>query len=989
MDETKTKTSAKQKIIEQKTGVNNNVIKKFQNSDFSKCLIKTFSFFKIKTRNFHVHCSILNQFIFYVLPISHLLGIGLVLIHTYIFDNILRFNYYNVIKEEVLRYLITDIDDVHFELTKNEINSQFEDIGNIMFFNIYFDELISLGLLNDEKIFPNISIISETFFKEVDEILKLDGAYSLFSIPSDFAKKYIDDRKDSLSELAKVYYYFYPLISFEAYSVQTYINQTYLIAYEIDDKKNMKGEEMYFNFPMPSDEFFENNNFHAYNNFISPKPSMSSDNLNELINNSYYTENWYFKEDSMFRKYSSQYFNLYMNFIHLNLVHEGNINKTNIIVLDSYYKNNLNRQFIIEIIYFINQKKLKLGSFDHSVFIITNMSRQYPNVKWSDNLTYVASQNDITEIALSSVVSEYFHYGLISNSYNFFNKGVFYDNININLMAETTKYYYTIKGFNFDIRYFSPFFLYTKLSQRSLSVNKTFSEGQNLYIYFFNESWHIKDICSEYNFTLYKMYLNNYKIDCFNKKNLLYYTKEYAQNLNEEESTLPYCICLPLYCIKNLNKNFDPDNIEYANEITLPEKCQNNLKYYENNIREKNLVKSIEVDTSNIILKKGQNLNELLEDQFIKFSYVKFKLLGGLSFMIISIVDNTSLKMILTNLLYKFRRIRIYFIGIMSIGLFLLIIGIYTMIITYIVRVSKSIYEYKKKLNNFIKALQNKKTKQTNKKDELNNNNAFDDFMINDKISPENIPLLETDSLENKFIKKNFLINEENALIKDLFSIYCNFYKLKEENFENNYNEVKKESKIEKKIKALIDNNELFKLFCLISLYAPRFKLDINIDFNIYKDSKLMNNYLKSISKKTNINKEQILYTKSILYELLSTELINNDYGFITNLNFNYLTNINLDNKNKNNPIQNAIFKQVDEAERKDIEKLYNDEDEDNPTIKLVWKYKNLIMKSIEEKFEQDDYLQLNKLQSAFNTTLINAFYNYSNKIIISKENNP
>ena len=162
------------------------------------------------------------------------------------------------------------------------------------------------------------------------------------------------------------------------------------------------------------------------------------------------------------------------------------------------------------------------------------------------------------------------------------------------------------------------------------------------------------------------------------------------------------------------------------------------------------------------------------------------------------------------------------------------------------------------------------------------------------------------------------------------------------------------------------------------------------MDFNIYKDSKLMNNYLKSISKKSsNINKEQILYTKSILYELLSTEFIN-DYGLITNLNFNYLTNINLDNKNKKNPIQNSVFQQVDEIEKKDNyypEKIYTD-DEDNPTIKLVWKYKNLIMKNIEEKFEQDDYLQLNKLQSIFNTSLIDIFYNYSKKIITSKENN-
>ena len=72
------------------------------------------------------------------------------------------------------------------------------------------------------------------------------------------------------------------------------------------------------------------------------------------------------------------------------------------------------------------------------------------------------------------------------------------------------------------------------------------------------------------------------------------------------------------------------------------------------------------------------------------------------------------------------------------------------------------------------------------------------------------------------------------------------------------------------------------------------------MDYDFYQDSKLVQNYKKNISQKADINeyKEQILYTKSIIKELLSTELVT-DYGFITNLNFNYITNINL-NKEKN-----------------------------------------------------------------------------------------
>ena len=42
-------------------------------------------------------------------------------------------------------------------------------------------------------------------------------------------------------------------------------------------------------------------------------------------------------------------------------------------------------------------------------------------------------------------------------------------------------------------------------------------------------------------------------------------------------------------------------------------------------------------------------------------------------------------------------------------------------------------------------------------------------------------------------------------------------------------------------------------------------------------------------------------------------------------------------------------------------------------------------MKKIEEKFEQDDYLNLNKLDSYFNNTLINSYYNYMKRIITDK----
>ena len=119
---------------------------------------------------------------------------------------------------------------------------------------------------------------------------------------------------------------------------------------------------------------------------------------------------------------------------------------------------------------------------------------------------------------------------------------------------------------------------------------------------------------------------------------------------------------------------------------------------------------------------------------------------------------------------------------------------------------------------------------------------------------------------------------------------------------------------------------------------------------------------------------------------MLSTELIN-DYGFITNLNFNYMTNINLNEKGeKKNYIQMSIFRKVEEMMKKNPGKDNNDKLENEETnienIKMIFKNKNIVMKKIEDKFEQDDYLNLSKLKSSFDTTLVNSFYNYIKKII-------
>ena len=85
----------------------------------------------------------------------------------------------------------------------------------------------------------------------------------------------------------------------------------------------------------------------------------------------------------------------------------------------------------------------------------------------------------------------------------------------------------------------------------------------------------------------------------------------------------------------------------------------------------------------------------------------------------------------------------------------------------------------------------------------------------------------------------------------------------------------------------------------------------------------------------------------------------------------------------KDRAIQKGIFRPIMELEikNKKFKFLYENISNENSEIKLVWKNKNLIMKAIETKFEQDDYIQLDKLDSVFNNYLKNGYYNYIKKV--------
>ena len=254
----------------------------------------------------------------------------------------------------------------------------------------------------------------------------------------------------------------------------------------------------------------------------------------------------------------------------------------------------------------------------------------------------------------------------------------------------------------------------------------------------------------------------------------------------------------------------------------------------------------------------------------------------------------------------------------------------------------------------------------------------------NDKL--ERKRTLEKTSLlgpaDDEFENSNFIFSSENFLLDDLFGIFCNYYGISKNILITDKNHGRA------KISMMEKKNELFKLLCIFTLYAPKFKLNVSLDSNFYLNSKLNNNYLSATSKCHKDDKIKIALTQGIIFELLSTESIN-DYGLLLNLKFKYLTNINLKNKGKKNYIKNALFFKVKEKvehEKKNKVKYEDDDNFGDNEIKIICKERDEIFDVLESHFDSNDNYNLVTLQSAFKSFLINVYYKYLNIIISEGE---
>ena len=409
------------------------------------------------------------------------------------------------------------------------------DVEGQLFFEIYYKEMISLGLLDNpnNKIIPNISTNSSGLYLIFDDIANDLGNGEIFTMPEEFAKDYIDDRNyDSLGELAKLYYYMIPIVEGREFRRNT-INRTFFVAYEFDENKTIKNSELFFKFPRNKYSFENETNFTPKADILNPLVNVSKiDDIN-ITNNIYSTDNWFTKQDLDFRDLINLSEEGYSktSFSHLNNEYNGYIYKSAIMSLQQYIKRN-NSYYIINIIFFYQINNTEVRTNVSSNFILQR-NPDFPKIKneikqYSDNSNYFVLKSNSMESTLNSIDYQFFHYGLIRNINNtesFIKNGISFDSFNLDYFNDVLKHYNnytTIKSVNVDIRYLNTLYLYKMLFQSSNYIIIK-NKKEKSYLYHFNDTNKIKYICKEINFNEYKNYLDK---KCWREENSFFYDEQ-------------------------------------------------------------------------------------------------------------------------------------------------------------------------------------------------------------------------------------------------------------------------------------------------------------------------------------------------------------------------------------------------------------------------------------------------------------------------------
>ena len=941
------------------------------------------------------NCSILLQLLILLIPISIIMIIIIFIIHVNYYTNLYDFNFSKVFKEEFFDLYITQLDDLNTELTPIIVKETKIDTENHIFFQAYFKELSSVGFIDEDKNFlQNFTEDSTNIFSQFNNIPNVDVN---FSIPFDKAKDRIDNRgNDKLGGFAKIYYYMFPYIWQESFFKNLIINQSFFMAYEFEDglyfdyytwedvdARIITNENpLYFRFPNNKYGFKLDNNFVPNSYFLNPYIENTKFEHNYFWENYYSEENWFKMIDYDFREsinYDDEHITQ-LSLAHLNLESNGNINKTFITYSQQYIKNN-GSYYIINIVFYLSQLDLKEGDDDYTFFVVRdNFTGLLPSEniteRYSDNVTFLASTSDMTEYSLTEMDYRFFHLGLYDNTLKFTMNGISYDTFNLGYFYNYTEFYSSEKNGEYDLKYFVSLYLYKSLFQ-NIKYTKIKKNRTDIFLYNFKDEEKVQQICEKIDFDSYRTYLANAGVDCWDKRNIIYHDemKFLYVTMDNDSNTIdpiyPYCSCLPLYCLKNyedLDENLD--NLEFVDEINLPNKCQNKFMNYES------LNSYLEEDGNNIMKFINSSLNPIKYD-YIKFNYFELNQLPGYFLFIISEIKTTG--EIYIHTYYKL-------ITKIELIIVILIILIITSILSIFI-IYKSIEKYSLIISDFKQKYEMNIFRSNTEEDSNSNSNFLISYnrikkekkIENQNINYENMQILETDNL----ISKNFFNMNDNILLDELFLIFSKTYNISRKDIEIFYSKQIHKSKNQMKLNMMKEKNELFELLSTFCFYSPFFQLNLNFDYNIYEYTDIMKKYNHYVGRLENIDKEQANITRNILYELISTECIA-DYGLITNLNFKYVTNIKSDSKL--NSIKYTMFENIKNKQIKENPKINEEIDNDDiPIKKLVLKRKNVLINIFRNRFESDDFLSYNQLENAFNFFLVNSYYKYSRQIALGK----
>ena len=949
---------------------------------FIKC-DNCFSYLINKLNFYLSKCSMLIHFPLFLVPISILMILLILSIHIGFYSDLYSFNFSKAFKEEFFDLYMTKIDDFKTELTTNIVKETKIDIENQLFFQVYYKELASAGLMNEDKSYFHSfyeNPDSASFFSKLNNINNIDVN---FNIPEDMATEKIEQRySDKLGNFAKIYYYMFPYIWYESLQTNLLINQSFFIAYEVCDTftldlwtfldlpiKGIFHDFLFFRYPKKSNDLEIDNNFSPNDYLLNPYVETYDVNRyfydTENYTHYYFYLNWFKPFDYEFRSLinntkSGHFTNI--SFAHLNQENDRNINKSFIIYSQQYIEQD-NRDYIFNIIFFSDQINLKEGDNDYTIFIVKNnltgiLGDETAIEKFTDNESYVVSKSHITEFALSEIDYKFFHVNLYENRNNFYVNGISYDSFNLEYFYDYSKIYATSKDGDYDLKFYVALYLYKSLLQ-NIEYTKVKKNREQIFLFNFKKDKKIKQICEKINFNSYRNYLSNSGIDCWNIINKKYYSEEnylYIRSYNDSNSIdqiYPYCSCLPLYCLKNYEDlDEDLDNLEFVDNINLPNKCQNKFLKYESFTSDTQY-------TGNVKIKNSLDISSnMIDYEYMKFITLELNQLPGYFLFVISQIKTSGEVYIHTYYKYLTKmEIRILVLVVLFIASILSII----LICINIKKYSLIISNFKNKFEFYA----------------FHSGNEDESNLINgNNIGKYNT--IKEDKKKDEQLINIFNINENN-LLDDLFVIFCQAYNICIKDIEKLYSSKKHKSKNEMKLNMMIEKNELFKLLAIFCLYAPFFKLNLNFDYDMYKFSEIIKKYNNYFKQLENIDKEQVRLTRNILYELISCECTN-EYGLITNFNFGYITNIKADLRK--NSIKYTIFENIKNAKNRKLkeEKKENDLNNEQNT-KLILKKKYFLLSIFEYNFETDDYLNYNKLNNAFNFFLINSYYKYSRQI--------